>query len=104
MMVSWLCFSGDGKKCTARYCSTAVMSNLYVVIIATLSTSGVGPFQSQLYDSTAFVEFGSRWNTPLSISEKAADSIPTNDNEGLGQLGQCYGLSMHTSTKLVILL
>ena len=34
-----------------------------IVIIATLSTSGVGPLQSRLYDSTVFVEFGSRWNS-----------------------------------------
>ena len=73
---------------TARCCSAAAMSNLYVVIIATLSTSRVGLLQSRLYDSTAFVEFGSQWNILLSIAEKAADSIPTNDNEGLGQLGQ----------------
>ena len=72
---------------TARCCSAAAMSNLYVVIIVTLSTSGVGPLQSRLYDSTAFVEFGSWWNTLLSISEKAADSIPANDSEGPGQLG-----------------
>ena len=78
----------DVPLVTVRCCSVATMSNLYVVIIVTLSTSGVGPWQCQLYDSTAFVESGSWWNTLLSISEKAADNIPTNDSEGLGQLGQ----------------
>ena len=48
---------------TARCRSVTAMSNLYIVIIATLSTPGFGPLQSRLYDSTAFVEFGSRWNS-----------------------------------------
>ena len=48
---------------TARCCSVAAMSNLYIAIIATFSTSGVGPLQRRVYDSTAFVEFGSRWNS-----------------------------------------
>ena len=72
---------------TAKCCSVAAMSNLYVVIIVTLSTSGVGPLQSRLYDSTAFVEFGSQWNTLFSISEIAGDSIPTMTVKVLVSLG-----------------
>ena len=59
------------------------MSCLYVDRRATFRISGAVPLEHLLVDSTALVEFGSELNTPESILEQQAASIPVKRSDQL---------------------